>query len=604
MYSFTIKHVPGKEHVGPDAASRYPVSSSATTSTQPSNSMNSLVAVGAEPTLADTECADSIHEAMVAGAAVAISSTESDGFRAITWELVKEESLTDAVSIDLAAMICRGFPESRSDVPDHLKVFWPMKLELHELEGVPFHGQKMYIPQSLRVEVLDCLHSAHQGEVSMKNSARNRFFWPGIDAAITQKRAQCKSYQRMSPSQPSEPALEPPSPNFPFEMVCTDYFELAGNHYLVYVDRYSGCLNISQMSDGKISTLASELRKYFAQWGVPCIIESDGGPPFNSEEFKKFLQQWGIKHRLSSAYYPQSNGRAEVAVKAAKRLLQDNTSRCGRLNTDQVTRALLQCRNTPGRDGAHQSPAQILFGRQLRDGLPTPYFVRPEWGKLRELRERGHARLHGKNVDRRCLEPLKVGDTVLVQNQQGSQPTRWDRTGMVVETLGNRQYSIKMHGSGRLTLRNRRFLKKMQSLHSANHQPGNYTMVSQRDRPSLRSGGPSVVTVPPVSSVAPPPALPPSPPVSTPHAADRGLCVPAEAIARAPQISLGPSPAVPPAATGPVQPVTQSPAARPACQQDLPRRSTRARIPTRRLSMTLRGQSYTDKSASISLLRL
>ena len=176
---------------------------------------------------------------------------------------------------------------------------------------------------------------------------------------------------------------------------------------------------------------------------------------------------------------------------------------------------------------------------------------------------------------------------------------------MVVETPGNRQYSIKMHGSGRLTLRNRRFLKKMQSLHSANHQPGNCTMVSQRDRPSLRPGGPSEVTVPPVSSVAPPPALPPSPPVSTLHAADRGLCVPAEAIPRAPQISLGPSPAVPPAATGPVQPVTQSPAARPACcQQDLPRRSTRARIPTRRLSLTLRGQSYTDKSASISLLRL
>ena len=109
-----------------------------------SDPLRSLGVVRADPTLTDTECARSIHEAMVASAEVAASSVGPNEFRAITWELVKEESLTDATSIDLAAMICRGFPESRSDVPDHLKVFWPMKHELHEIEGVPFHGQRMY----------------------------------------------------------------------------------------------------------------------------------------------------------------------------------------------------------------------------------------------------------------------------------------------------------------------------------------------------------------------------------------------------------------------------------------------------------------------------
>ena len=165
-----------------------------------------------------------------------------------------------------------------------------------------------------------------------------------------------------------------------------------------------------------------------------------------------------------------------------------------------MTQALLQYRNTPGRDGTCESPAQILFGRQLRDGLPTPYFVRSEWGKLRELRERGYAQLHGKNVDKRCLKPLSVGDIVLVQNQQGSQPTRWDRTGMVVETLGNRQYSIKMHDSGRLTLRNRRFLRKTQPLNPANRQPVSYATVCERDRPLLRPTGPYEATASRVSN--------------------------------------------------------------------------------------------------------
>ena len=131
-----------------------------------------------------------------------------------------------------------------------------------------------------------------------------------------------------------------------------------------------------------------------------------------------FLKKWGIRHRLSSAHYPQSNGRTEVAVKTAKRLLQENISRSGHLNTGKVSRAQLQYHNTPGRGTAGESPARIIFGRDLRDSLPIPRAARPECGKLRDLRERGHSQLHAKVVDKRCLEPLDEGDTVLASRAQ------------------------------------------------------------------------------------------------------------------------------------------------------------------------------------------
>ena len=493
MFRFTIKYIPGKLNSGPDAASRYP---------PPSEKASLLTALCGEPSTEETEAASRMHESMVASAKIATSSAPSDGFRAISWEIVKAECATDQTSLELVDMISRGFPESRSETPESLRVFWPMRHELHQLEGVPFHEHKMFVPKSLRAEVLDCLHSAHQGEVGMKSSARYRFFWPGMDAAITQKRAQCRTCQRIAPSQPAEPPLDPPCPEFPFEMVAIDFFELAGNHYMVCVDRYSGWMHISKQTYGSFEPLAAELNNYFRHWGVPQVVESDGGPPFNGDEFKMFLKKWDIKHRLSSAHYPQSNGRAEVAVKTAKRLLQENTSRSGHLNTGQVTRALLQYHNTPGRGPTAESPAQIIFGRYLRDGLPFPRFARPEWGKLRNLRERGHSQLHAKVVDKRCLEPLEEGDTVLVQNQRGPAPKRWERTGDVVEKLGNRQYSIRMHGSGRITLRNRRFLKKLQTLNPARsrhqtsasqersssheHQPA-----SQQKTPESRPQGPA-----------------------------------------------------------------------------------------------------------------
>ena len=49
---------------------------------------------------------------------------------------------------------------------------------------------------------------------------------------------------------------------------------------------------------------------------------------------------------ISSAYNPQSNGRAEVVVKSTKRLLRSNTSPSGSLDSDKFLFAMLQLRNT------------------------------------------------------------------------------------------------------------------------------------------------------------------------------------------------------------------------------------------------------------------
>jgi len=42
--------------------------------------------------------------------------------------------------------------------------------------------------------------------------------------------------------------------------------------------------------------------------------------------------------------------------------------------------------------------------------------------------------------DSQGLTPLKCGDTVLIQNQTGRHPTKWDKTGTVVEVLQYHQY--------------------------------------------------------------------------------------------------------------------------------------------------------------------
>ena len=41
--------------------------------------------------------------------------------------------------------------------------------------------------------------------------------------------------------------------------------------------------------------------------GGPLVVESNGGPSYNSDAWRAFLKKWGIRHRLSSTYYPKSN---------------------------------------------------------------------------------------------------------------------------------------------------------------------------------------------------------------------------------------------------------------------------------------------------------
>jgi hypothetical protein len=187
-------------------------------------------------------------------------------------------------------------------------------------------------------------------------------------------------------------------------MVCADYFELGGCHYLAMADRYSGWLSVKFFSKGEANAaaLVTTPREWFMNFGAPKELSSDGGSTFMSETTQTFLGNWGIRHRVSSVAFPHSNCRAELAVKSAKRLLRDNTSADGTIDTDVFARALMQYRNTP-QQGINLSPSQVLLGREIRDFLPFitgGRKIREEWTLNAEDRDRALARRHATAVER------------------------------------------------------------------------------------------------------------------------------------------------------------------------------------------------------------
>ena len=180
----------------------------------------------------------------------------------------------------------------------------------------------------------------------MYSRAQTIVYWPRLAADLEEARNACRSCHRNAPSQAKLPPTAPEIPTTPFQMIFADYFQLKAKHYLVVGDRLSGWTEVIQVRKDSASSgskgFCEALRMIIARIGAPEEISSDGGPEFTSKEAADLYARWGIKHRLSSAYFPQSNGRAEVAVRITKRLLQDNMAENGSVNTDNMVRALLQ----------------------------------------------------------------------------------------------------------------------------------------------------------------------------------------------------------------------------------------------------------------------
>ena len=565
MWRFRITHIPGIATPAADATSRYP--------SPRSTNLDSLSVIRVPA--GDGE--QSMESAVIASIQAATNMRT-----AVTWERVRDGTHKDPTLRDLQNHIIHGFPPSRDGLSECVQPYWQYRDRLTVVDDVVLMDERIVIPHALRAETLKSLHSAHQGTSQMTSRAKSSVFWPGLTADIERTRAACGECWRMSPSQAPLPPAPPCVPVAPFQAIAADFFEHRGMGYLVIVDRFSGWPHIVASLSGA-KGFKRALLQYFESFGVAEEISTDGGPEFVAAETQDLLRRWGVRHRLSSAYHPQSNGRAEAAVKSMTRLITANTDAHGGICTEAIAAALLQYRNTPNPDSG-LSPSQIVFGRSLRDLLPiqpgTSVFendaVHPMWRDTWRLHEEALRLRFARQVEAlqghtRRLKPLKLGDRVLMQNQSGHHPKRWDRTGSVTDVLEHDQYLIKIHGSGRVTRRNRRFLRKIEPF-TLQHErePPPPTMSSPLASSPLAATAPHHLPLPsgpnqpspepPASDIPPQESFPgarplpssvtlqcpaPSPQCSSPLGTGDSPQGQADVVGRVPETVVPPSPSMP-----------------------------------------------------------
>ena len=85
-------------------------------------------------------------------------------------------------------------------------------------------------------------------------------------------------------------------------------------------DYFSNYIEVERLTTTTSQSVAQVLSSLFARHGVPDVLVSDNGPQFVSAEFASFAKKWKFDHVTSSPHYAQSNGKAENAVKTARRM--------------------------------------------------------------------------------------------------------------------------------------------------------------------------------------------------------------------------------------------------------------------------------------------
>ena len=285
-----------------------------------------------------------------------------------------------------------------------------------------------------------------------RQRAREVIFWPGMSLDVEQMVTNCSVCADFAKKQPTEPLKATVPPSLPWPKIGTDLFKFQGEHYLLSMCYRNNFPEVTKMECLRSSVVVKELKRQFGVHGIPAEVVSDNGPQFSSSEFQEFAKEYGFKHVTISPHYTNANREAERAVQTVKNLWRKNGDKHW---------AFLDYRTTPI-PGIELSPAQLLMGFRLRNGLPMrdsllqPASVNQKnvfkyLTKIKEDQKKHHDR-HACSE----LKELQPGTKVRMQPWTNS---RECKPATVVRHHHTPRSYVVQAGDGRNYRRNRQYLR-------------------------------------------------------------------------------------------------------------------------------------------------
>ena len=236
-----------------------------------------------------------------------------------------------------------------------------------------------------------------------------------------------------------------PLPRAPWKELSMDFLGPlpSGDYLMVVIDEYSRFPEVEIVTSTSARSTIPKLDAIFARQGIPDVLKSDNGPPFNGTDFKNFAELLGFQHRKITPLWPRANGEAE-------RFIMTTLEKCIRAATvehknwkQELNKFLRQYRATP-HSTTGISPCEALNQRKLKTTLPefaspapARHQIIPETQNLaeRDAEQKKKIKAYADQKLGARESKIKLGDTVLVKQPKTNKlSTPFSPAPLVVES--------------------------------------------------------------------------------------------------------------------------------------------------------------------------
>ena len=154
---------------------------------------------------------------------------------------------------------------------------------------------------------------------------------------------------------------------------CTElsmYFgQVSLNQFLfIIIDEYSRFPFVGIVNSTSGHPVMLKLDSILTLRGIPEVIKSDNGPPFNGKNFHQYAMFMGFRHKKITTLWLKANSEVEHSMRTVNKVVKVGIAQ--NLSRSQELRNFLLAYCATPHSTTRLSPATLLFGTPIRSKLP------------------------------------------------------------------------------------------------------------------------------------------------------------------------------------------------------------------------------------------
>ena len=114
---------------------------------------------------------------------------------------MRKATQDDDVLQMLITVVQEGWPDDKILLPPQVMLYFHCRDEIVVNDGLVFKGSRVIVPESMRKEIKEALHTAHIGVESTLRRARECVYWPSMNSDIKMMISQCEICNKHNTSQ-------------------------------------------------------------------------------------------------------------------------------------------------------------------------------------------------------------------------------------------------------------------------------------------------------------------------------------------------------------------------------------------------------------------